>query len=507
MNQHGGGSGGVATTAATLVAAVGLNPFTETAISGKQKRLRHLTTLHAKNLKINSARFSVWFTLHLRPECRAFFVSEKKENERNPKWNLKDAFGKHATKEFILRLWYTNLDLKKTVSTGSSGSSSVNLLNLLLEMHVNMDYLYLLNEQNLNSVTKQVKNYANFLVFEIFGMNYSEFFVLKRRTNTQSVASSSSALSPIAFKAPSSSRAKKSYSLTSMIRIHDYQRVIQDTLVKIAQQKANSLNKFEQLSRVRQMQIKREECKQRMTIYRDTLKNLNQSMYNIQQLNLTLEERNRYLRDQLSSIKKDENRKIKLEQICEHSTRALGLILSQLKLRQYEMVLQISDIFPIEVDSYGGNARIINSSLAISKSSMYYISSPNSLGAGGNVTLAPATKENENSVSLGYIVLCALLLADVFCVPLPYPVLFRGSESYIIEQVDETDSRKLPLYKDKVSDEVFHYAVSLLNADLLQLKAFIDRRFVRQLQTGSQANRDLLVNLKEIFDHFGGMMR
>ncbi len=72
----------------------------------KQKRLRHLNVLIAKNLKIKSNRFFVWFTLHYRIEKQhqAFFISDKKENERNPKWsNLAINLSKFTDKDFILR--------------------------------------------------------------------------------------------------------------------------------------------------------------------------------------------------------------------------------------------------------------------------------------------------------------------------------------------------------------------------------------------------------------------
>ena len=81
----------------------------------KQKRLRHLNVLIVKNLKIKSNRFFVWFTLHHKFDQdqqnekeeyknKAFFISEKKENERNPKWsNLSINLNKFTTKNFILR--------------------------------------------------------------------------------------------------------------------------------------------------------------------------------------------------------------------------------------------------------------------------------------------------------------------------------------------------------------------------------------------------------------------
>jgi hypothetical protein len=83
----------------------------------KQKRLRHLNVLIVKNLKIKSNRFYVWFTLHHRvtmeqqqlgqeenTNYKAFFISDKKENERNPKWsNLAINLSKFTNKDFILR--------------------------------------------------------------------------------------------------------------------------------------------------------------------------------------------------------------------------------------------------------------------------------------------------------------------------------------------------------------------------------------------------------------------
>jgi hypothetical protein len=516
----------------------------EAAASIKQKRLRHLTCLQAKNLKINATRFNVWFTLHLNAECKAFFISEKKENDRSPKWNLKDSLSKYSFKKFLVRIWFSNLEdlgaLKVTSSKFKPNQSALDLkqnvraasrLNLLLEMDVNMDFLCELTDNNLATVTKSAKSYPNFLVFEVFAQNFSEPFVevLKKRNNTVSVNKTQQPGSQNQ-KPTGKSTAKKSYTLNSMIRIHDFQRVIQESQLKIAQLQANSLNKFDQLGRLRQMQLKREEIAQRIKVYRDSLNELDKSINKLLHENSEIEERKKALSEKLENFDKnvyqpERKRYFQLEKICEFTGRSFNLKQSELKWRQKELIIELADIFDLEsvIDAQKGQSelqaslpvnfrqpsklKLINSSLVIGRGVLYPASNKSGSYAITNNNASIMTEvadDEENSISLGYLVHVSELLANILCVPLKYPVLFRSSRSYVIEQINDIDSRKLPLFKSSVSEDVFAYAVNLLNINLTQLKVSTDKRFlnIELASDNSGAGADLLLNLKSIFDYF-----
>jgi hypothetical protein len=503
----------------------------------KQKRLRHLTSLNAKNLKINATRFNVWFTLHLNAACKAFFISEKKEHDRSPKWTLKDSLNKYSFKQFVIRIWYSNLeDLSALTKTKTSAKQPSNnsqqqtkpssRLNLLLEIDVHMDFLTALNDTNLQTVTKSVKSYPNFLVFEVFAQNFAEPFVealsSKKRNNTLSAAKHQQTLQ--LQQQPSTLAkisAKKSYTLNSMIRLQDFQRVIQETQLKIVQLKTNSLNKFEQLARLRQLHLKRDECLLRIGIYRDSLNKLEQSIMKLVQGNSEAEERKIALADKLETFdtkvyQVERKRYFQIEKIFIFTTKALGLIQAQLKWRQKDLIVGLADIFHIESftksqhldmltslplnykqqqqqQQQPGKLKLLNTSLVINRGIVY----TNSKNAG---TMTEVADDEENAIALGYVVHVAQLLADILCVPLKYPLLFRSSRSYVIEQLNDFDSRKLPLFKNTASDDVFFYAVGLLNIDLTQLKVFVDKRFLGIMEPAN--SMDLLLNLKSIFEYF-----
>lgn len=136
------------------------------AVNLRSKRLRHAHSILAKNLLIKSNKFNIWFTLHQSKTARAFYISEKKENDRNPKWHSLNSL-KMSHKAFVLRIWYTNIEDNKDDTEELKNNKSG--LNLLLEMDLNLDNLSLANEsdQNYSSST-------NLIVFEIFGKNFCE---------------------------------------------------------------------------------------------------------------------------------------------------------------------------------------------------------------------------------------------------------------------------------------------------------------------------------------------
>ena len=137
------------------------NFIKNSSISLNQKRLRHISLINGKNFKINSNRFNIWFTLHLSKTSRAFYISDKKENDRNPKWILSN-MSKMTHKEFLIRVWYTNLD---EVSMRKSNQR----LCLLIEMNVNLDIYVQLNDDTLNYIMKSCENLC---IFEIFGLKF-----------------------------------------------------------------------------------------------------------------------------------------------------------------------------------------------------------------------------------------------------------------------------------------------------------------------------------------------
>jgi hypothetical protein len=174
----------------------------------RSKRLRHVHLVQAKNLSIAANKFNVWFTLHQDRASRAFFCSEKRDSERSPHWLPLNARAKTSLKVFILRIWFTSLDPEDSVSQEKKPG-----LNLLFEADVNLDCLVPVVEKNASYSTC-----GNLLVFEMFGQDFCEPLIEMKQPKD-----------PI--QRPSSSTTKSSYSLRTLTRLHDFQRVILLTLL------------------------------------------------------------------------------------------------------------------------------------------------------------------------------------------------------------------------------------------------------------------------------------
>lgn len=452
----------------------------------KQKRLRHLNTLSANNLQINSNRFNVWFTLHLTKNSRAFFISDKKENDRNPKWNVSN-LNKFSIKEFLVRIWYSNLE--ENLNKHSLRPNMECRLTLLLELDVNMDFLFYLSESSLNY---SVQNFSNLLVFEIFGFNFCEPFFLNEKTNSDLLVKKNPALKK--DQQQQGLNQKNSYTLNLMIRLHDFQRVIHETKQKISNLKNNSLTKFDASSRLRQLQVKREEKLQRICLFKDSLSKMNQSIFQINETNLKLKESTKNFRQNLENIQLRlvlvKKKSLKAENQIEVSLKSNFMFKSELKLRQKQLINDLASVFQIVDSISNGSPNSNSSSLSVRLSKARILNTSLRLGT-SNLSV-----DQENSVALGYISQSVQIISNILCVPLRYPILFRSSRSFIIEQFDETDVRKYALFKQSsTQDNFFMYAVSLLNVNIIQIRILYDSyRNVDQ--------DDLVVNLKWIFDYY-----
>ena len=135
----------------------------------RQKRLRNLGSISAKNLKIESlAKFTAWYTLHRDSDSKAFYISDKKEGDKSPIWapinrsriNNDTLMG---SRHIIVRIWYSTSD-----ANASLGNEIEVNLYLFLETDVCFDGLMHFNED----IKKQTMD--NLVVFEFFGFQFCE---------------------------------------------------------------------------------------------------------------------------------------------------------------------------------------------------------------------------------------------------------------------------------------------------------------------------------------------
>ena len=427
----------------------------------RSKRLRHMHLIFAKNLKITAAKFNVWFTLHIAKNTRAFYISEKKENDKNPKWYPLNST-KLSCKQFIVRIWYSNLD----------DAAATSRLNLLLETDVNMDCLVRLQEENLDY---SIKSFSNIIIFEIFGMNFCEPISFAEETTKSN--------------AKPNANIGNSYSLNLMVRLHDFQRVMHETSIKIAQLKYLSVVKFEASSKLRELQVKKEQMLRRIYLYNCQLGTANNSIRNLTNLNENLKQTSNVLRQKLANdeleLEKKNKNLLMLETALNYSTSINMFEEEKLRKRQKQMIKELASIFTIE--------RIERSSSGNTRNRMKIINT--NFKSHNNNNLANKKVEYQNAVVLGYVIHSIQMLSNILNMSLRYPVIFRGSRSFIIEQMEEDACSEYPLFKPNSAKDIsLAYPVSLLNKNLSQLRIAFDS--YKNVDTN-----DMLGNLKWIFDN------
>lgn len=101
---------------------------------------------------------------------------------------------------------------------------------------------------------------------------------------------------------PVSSNLKNSYTLSLMMRLHDFQRVIHETRRKIASLKQTSMGKFEASARLRQLQWSREIQTQEVGLLRKTWIEMNNEIDRLKSANVGVSERVRARRDALAKL-------------------------------------------------------------------------------------------------------------------------------------------------------------------------------------------------------------
>ncbi|CAF0814301.1 unnamed protein product [Brachionus calyciflorus] len=437
----------------------------------KQKRLRHITSLKAKNLQINSNRFNVWFTLHLNSHSPAFYISEKKENDRNPNWLTKN-LNKFCFKQFILRIWYSNLETSLTNSLKASPS-----LSLLLEFEVDLDSLEWLGDVNLNF---KHKIFNNLVLFEIFDTYFCEALSTEDKKSTKLTKK----LENFDIKSENNG-SKKSYDLNLMQRLFNYTRVLRENQKNTLNFKNNTLAKLQSMSQFKNLQIARDEKLRKIEIYKLNLENLNESISNLNEQNNKLNQLISIYKKNLETIKNksiEEEDKMKIiRKKLDANLKIQYQIEQRLRLRQRELVTDLKDIFCISkvMDTQKNfiKTRILHAYIEVSSAVNEKI-------------------DKETSIGLGYVVQAIEMLSFILGIPLRYPCIFKCSKSFIIEFFDDSsNARKYALFKQYNNfDENFPLAIRLLERNVLQLRLLFDNG-------KSFVNEDMLTNLRWIFDH------
>ena len=278
---------------------------------------------------------------------------------------------------------------------------------------------------------------------------------------------------------------KNSYSLNLLIRLNDYKRVINETSIKIAQLKKSSLVKIEASSKVRELQIKKELITQKISLYKTQIKKTDESINKVnefnQNLKIILAKTNEKLITQHDKLDKDKEKLILLDQNVTLLNKSYLIIEEKLKRRQKQMIFELSRIFHIEI------IEPLNDGKQRFKLKLINLNFKNT---------GEPKNDQQNEVIIGYVAHAVKLISTILNLPLRYPVLFRASKSYVIEQMNNENACQYPLFKqNSVQENAFSDAVMLLNKNLSQLRILFDNYH-------NVDPNDMLGNLKWIFDYF-----
>jgi hypothetical protein len=470
-----------------------------TYLSLKQKRLRHVDLISANNLKIpkNVKKFHVWYTLHNtttnnKQQTTIFYISDKKENDLNPKWsrvNHSKIPHEHLTsKQTSIRIWYTNLDtLDQT-------------LHLLLEMTVCFESLYQIIDEDLS------KTGDNLLVFDMFNHHYSDLSSQSYQIELISLTNSLKLhqLNKIKFK--------KSYQLALIMRLNEFEKVIFNTIKNINRLKTTIRSKFNQTSRINELKTKKELYLQRIQLLKTECDRKRANIFSLKDLSSNLNEKNVTIKR--SILQKQVNIEAKMKKINEIKAKNENLLVELVSLKdnlickQKKLIKSLSKIYPIENVLKNNNNNNNNNNNEINIDQELKIANvflPNSKFYLNN-------DEQQISVGLGYVSHCLLILCSILNIPLRHPIIYRASKSTIINYTHDksflnlisgntsnvngssttittttaaTSSnlivnenlflQELALYRtNSVQEASFSYAVFLLNKNLAQLRILFD---------------------------------
>lgn len=422
----------------------------------RQKRLRHISWIKLKNLQIKTNFFFVWFTLHFDERSSAIYISDKIENDRHPNWKLKN-HNKFPQKKFILRVWY---------SDKSNTDRSNSILNLLLQADIDLDHFVYLGDVNLNFSSSE---FSNFIILEFFdNFAFCEPIDYKLPVKNQN------------YQNLNTNEQKKSYDLSLLRRLCNFDRVIRENRKKADNFKSHTNPRIESLYQYTKLKMQMEEKSWNIELYKMRLDSTKQSI-------MDLRETNRTLNQSILLYKKNmDNMQIKCrnehERIKSYRKNSEIIIREQIRLekaiktRQQELVSDLSEIFFINT-AKDGSGRIINVCFDLSKK-------------------YDDTKDNELNVALGFFVQALDMLSFIKAVPLRYPMVLKSSKSAIVEFVENGNIKEYALYRTTNGfDSNFIYALKLLECNLIQLRYSLDPTF------DFRKADDLISHLKWIFDN------
>uniref|UniRef100_A0A671VP73 UV radiation resistance associated gene n=1 Tax=Sparus aurata TaxID=8175 RepID=A0A671VP73_SPAAU len=428
-----------------------LAPCLSVFSSAKQRRLRHLRSIAARNIvnKNGSPLLDTYFTLHL---CigEHFYKSEVIRDSLNPTWRSLD-FGMlpdlldTSVSCFVVRIW----------------GGQEEQYQLLIEWKVNLDGLRYTGQQIRSRNPNEI----------IFGLN-DGYYAADFDHKDQSERKKNSLLQV------DQSSVRNSYSVFSLLRLHTAQRAIKQTQVTVQKIGKEIEEKLRTTATCTERKKERECMQLRIAVLRSELQRQRKALgreIDLRQKDRTqLQRKEEVFSTQHDSLKEEKESLTKLQKECTAKREQFLKSNAQLTFRCRQLLSELSYIYPIDANQ--------------SDYVICGVKLPNSEDF-------QAKDDGSVAVALGYTSHLVLMISCFLQVPLRYPVIHKGSRSSIKDTITDRlteKEREFPLYS---RGERFHfeYGVYLLNKNIAQL------RYQHGLTTPDL--QQTLPNLKNFLEH------
>ncbi|XP_031550488.1 UV radiation resistance-associated gene protein-like isoform X2 [Actinia tenebrosa] len=429
-------------------------------LTTQQRRLRHLHSISARNIKPNfplsgatllEYLLETFFTLHVQDTSSpAIYTSEKILYSLNPTWssfelNTLNDILQTSTSLIIVKLW------------GGHQSS----YRLLIEWKVDLKLLQYLGDQ-----IRTTHHPPNTLIFGLVDGYYGAPVTINPFPKTGDSVSFPSIISSIKVELD---QVTPSYSKASLERLGSLQRAIRQTQISMQECQQKIEDRLLTTEKSMLQLAKRESLRLKVKLLQEELlvkvKVVNKEKEEEKRMSLTIRKRER----NLAKKRKDfvEKNLLLREHKQAHVDKRESLLKlnAQLNMRRRQLACELTHIYPITTVIRGsGNV--------IEENYICGIRLPNS-----ESNEFSSTDDETLSCSLGYACHLVYMISKIMEIPLRYAMYPMGSRSsimnYALEKEKVADKEKeFPLFTKGKERIQFYYGIFLLNKNIAQLRQY-----------------------------------
>ncbi|XP_037511453.1 UV radiation resistance-associated protein isoform X2 [Rhipicephalus sanguineus] len=412
-----------------------------------QRRLRHLTAIHARNVvspEISETEyFGLFYTIHLNRDDPAIYTSEVCENNLNPMWqqlqmakfnNLRN----NSSKSLVVRVWLT----KRNDSCATC----------LIEWDVNLHGLSFLGEQVPKDGRKFLPNTLLFAMPEgIYGA---------ANTIVQGPKGDNSGhnLYEVLYSDPTVMR--NSCSVNSLKRMMMTERAIKQTQASVSRVRRAIEQRLQQRLQLHERLAEQEKVQLRIGLLKEVIeersRQLEKEQVACRAKAQELADKEKHLAAMAAELVEKRNTLVERRRHYFEVRENLLKTSSRLLFRQKELITELAFIYPV-------------------------VSFPEEKGYTICLVHLPNSEDFSDrddqmiSVALGYVAHTLLMMSHFLDMPLRYPLIHCGSMSSVRDNLIEhfTDKeREFPLYMKGKDRMTFNYGVYLLNRNIAQLRCY-----------------------------------